>query len=49
MWFETGHEPYKPLEGMMFASSQRFVKDEKTGAITAELRLSQIIPGFGYH
>ncbi|KAJ5817283.1 hypothetical protein N7447_009516 [Penicillium robsamsonii] len=48
MRFETGHEPYKPLEGMMFASSQRFVKDEKTGAMIAELRLSRIIPGSGY-
>jgi len=44
MKFECGHEPYKALEGMLFACSQRFVKDE-SGAPLAEIRVSRIIPG----
>ncbi|THC92084.1 hypothetical protein EYZ11_008437 [Aspergillus tanneri] len=48
MRVETVHEPYKPLEGMMFASSQHFVNDEKMGNMIAELRLSRFIPDSGY-
>ncbi|KAK8029891.1 hypothetical protein PG993_011182 [Apiospora rasikravindrae] len=48
MRFEVGHEAYKPLEGMMFACSQRFAKDEETGAPMAEIRVSRIVPGSGY-
>ncbi|KAJ5788012.1 hypothetical protein N7457_003002 [Penicillium paradoxum] len=48
MKFETGHEAYKALEGMIFTSSQRFFKDEKTGALFADLRVSRILGGSGY-
>jgi hypothetical protein len=48
MRFEAGHEVYKPLENMMFACSQRFAKDEETGAPMAEIRVSQIVPGSGF-
>ncbi|KAK8062462.1 hypothetical protein PG997_014559 [Apiospora hydei] len=48
MRFEAGHEAYKPLEGMMFACSQRFAKDEETGVPMAEIRVSRIVPGSGY-
>lgn len=47
MRFECGHEAYKALEGMMFACSQRFVKDEN-GAPVAKIRVARIVPGSGY-
>jgi hypothetical protein len=47
MKFECGHEPYKALENMLFACSQRFVKGED-GALFAEIRVSRILPGSGY-
>ncbi|KAH6653100.1 hypothetical protein BKA67DRAFT_647076 [Truncatella angustata] len=48
MRFEAGHDVYKPLENMMFACSQRFAKDDETGAPMAEIRVSQIVPGSGF-
>ncbi|GAQ05974.1 hypothetical protein ALT_3295 [Aspergillus lentulus] len=47
MRFECGHEPYKPLENMMFAGSMRFLKEE-SGELYADIRLSTIIAGSGY-
>ncbi|RYO85818.1 hypothetical protein DL766_003774 [Monosporascus sp. MC13-8B] len=47
MQFEAGHEAYRALEGMLFACSQRFVKEED-GALCAEIRVSRIVPGSGY-
>ncbi|ORY69605.1 uncharacterized protein BCR38DRAFT_471084 [Pseudomassariella vexata] len=43
---EAGHEQYKPLEGMLFATSLRFTKEE--GDLTGvEIRASRILPGSG--
>ncbi|KAK0725998.1 hypothetical protein B0H67DRAFT_632922 [Lasiosphaeris hirsuta] len=43
---EAGHECYKALEGMLFATSIRFTKEE--GDLTGvEIRASRIIPGSG--
>jgi len=47
MKFECGHGPYKALENMLFAGSQRFVKGEN-GELFAEIRVSRIVPGSGY-
>ncbi len=47
MRFEVGHGAYKPLENMLFACSQRFVKDE-SGGLYAEIRVAQIVPGTGF-
>ncbi|KAK2599081.1 hypothetical protein QQS21_005422 [Conoideocrella luteorostrata] len=47
MRFDAGHEAYKALEGMMFACSQRFCKDEN-GAPCAEIRVSKIVSGTGF-
>jgi hypothetical protein len=46
MRFECGHEPYKPLEHMMFAGSMRFLKEE-SGELFADIRLSRIVAGSG--
>lgn len=43
---ETGHEEYKPLESMVFAASQRFLKEDGD-LIGVEARISQIVPGSG--
>ncbi|PHH59139.1 hypothetical protein CDD81_3697 [Ophiocordyceps australis] len=48
MRFEAGHEAYKALEGMMFACSQRFLKDDE-GNPCAEIRVSRIVPGTGFN
>ncbi|RYP52795.1 hypothetical protein DL769_010610 [Monosporascus sp. CRB-8-3] len=43
---EAGHEQYKALEGMLFATSLRFTKEE--GDLTGvEIRASMIVPGSG--
>jgi hypothetical protein len=47
MRFESGDPAYKALEGMMFACSQRFIKEEN-GAPCAEIRVSRIISGTGF-
>ncbi|KAI0886569.1 uncharacterized protein GGS22DRAFT_186638 [Annulohypoxylon maeteangense] len=44
--FEGGHDVYKPLEGMLFACSQRFVKSDD-GEVSVEIRASKIIAGSG--
>ncbi|KAL5084592.1 hypothetical protein Trisim1_011594 [Trichoderma cf. simile WF8] len=46
MTITSGHEAYKPLEGMMFACSQRFAISE-TGQPLAEIRVSRILCGTG--
>lgn len=46
MKIEAGHEMYKPLEGMIFAASQRFLKEDG-GLTSVELRIARIIPGSG--
>ncbi|XXG97584.1 hypothetical protein Hte_003890 [Hypoxylon texense] len=43
---ETGHEEYKPLESMVFAASQRFLKEDGD-LIGVEARIAQIVPGSG--
>ncbi|KAL6861999.1 hypothetical protein J3F83DRAFT_218029 [Trichoderma novae-zelandiae] len=42
----SGHEAYKPLEGMLFAGSMRFAIGEK-GEPLAEVRISRIVCGTG--
>ncbi|KAK0616593.1 hypothetical protein B0T14DRAFT_556075 [Immersiella caudata] len=43
---EAGHDEYKALEGMLFATSLRFTKEE--GDLTGvEIRASRIVPGSG--
>ncbi|KAI9164034.1 Clc chloride channel [Paramyrothecium foliicola] len=44
--FEAGHEYYKPLEGMLFAGSQRFFFSPE-GIPGVQVRASQIISGTG--
>ena len=46
MKIEAGHDVYKPLEGMIFAASQRFV-GEDNAMTSVELRIARIIPGSG--
>ncbi|RFU73859.1 hypothetical protein TARUN_8404 [Trichoderma arundinaceum] len=46
MTIESGHDVYKPLEGMMFACSQRFALGEN-GEPLAEIRVSRIVSGTG--
>ncbi|KFA66945.1 hypothetical protein S40285_05756 [Stachybotrys chlorohalonatus IBT 40285] len=46
MRFECGHEEYKAIENMLFASSLRLVKEE-SGEILAEIAISRIISGTG--
>jgi hypothetical protein len=43
---EVGHDVYKPLEGMLFATTQRIIR-ETDGIFGAEMRVSRILAGSG--